>query len=63
MSKFKLLKQLYKMEKVVSKHPELKAEMENWIQNNYGTTSWKDLTVDDITKTIEHYKKISPHYL
>jgi len=51
------------MEKVVSKHPELKAEMENWIQNNYVTTSWKDLTVDDITKTIENYKKISPHYL
>jgi len=58
MGKLKLLKEIIKMDKDVSSNPELKKEMEAWIEQNYGTIKWKNLNVRDIKKTIEHYKAI-----
>lgn len=58
MGKLKFLKEIIKMDKDVSSNPELKEKMETWIKENYGTVKWKNLTVRDIKKTIEHYKEI-----
>lgn len=58
MGKLKFLKEIIKMDKDVSRNPELKTKMEEWIITNYGNVSWKNLSVKDIKKTIEHYKAI-----
>jgi len=58
MGKLKLLKEIMKMDKDVSRNPELKTRMEKWIVEKYGTVKWKNLNIHDIKKALEYYKEI-----
>lgn len=57
MNRFKLLKKIVKIQKVVNKDSEIEKDLSDWVQKEYGTTLENlDLSITDAEKLINYYE-------